>query len=345
MIMDEEEQARAEADKYFEDNHKKKSDGESHEGENHTIYSSIAKTASGESESETKNKQDKSNEAALYGGAAGAYAAHTDAFRRTAGKLLKPAPTLYAPSAPKTTASTAARPRPATGMRIEPTFGAPGAATEASQVDQMMQSIKGEGKPTGRQMERGHNWETNRESLATKHNLKTPGAPQAIVEAGPMAPTRAGIAVPESVAREMEEEALRREAARRVAEQNAKAAADARAAQEAEVAAQAEARAADKTARRSAQVGAAKGFGKVALGGLGGALSAKEAYDLYQEGLHKKPMSEWTDEDYARAMTAAGGLSMTVPTIPTQLLGGLATGAGMAYPYVAPKVRRLFGSK
>ena len=165
------------------------------------------------------------------------------------------------------------------------------------------QSIKGENKPTGRQMERGHNWETSRESMATKHNLKTMhGAPQVIVEAGPMAPTRGGIGVPEHVARELEEEALRKEAARRVAEQNAKAAAEAKAAQEAEIAAQAEAKAAQRAATKSAMTGYAKGFGKVGLGALGGALSAKDVYEISQ-----KPMSEWTDEDYGKAISAAGG--------------------------------------
>lgn len=336
--MDEEEKAKAEADKYFESLHPKTEGQKTDEEQGNTIYSSIAKTASGETEKEIKDKEDKANKAALYGAGAGAYAAHTDAFRRTAGKLVKPAPTVYAPSAPA-----APRPsgRPTAGMRVEPTLGGAAAASEASQVDQMMQSIKGENKPTGRQMERGHNWETNRESLATKHNLKTlPGAPQVIVEAGPMAPTRGGIAVPESVAREMEEEALRREAARRVAEQNAKAAADARAAHEAELAAQAEARAAEKAASRAKMIGYGKGALKVGSGALGGALAAKDVYELSQ-----KPRSEWTDEDYGKAISAAGGLSMTVPTPFTQL-GGLAlTGAGMAYPHVAPHVRKFLHTK
>ena len=335
----EDEQAEKDAAEYFKQHHGDTGE-KAAEDQGNTIYSSVAKAASGQNETEKADKEDKANKAALYGGAAGAYAAHTDAFRRTAGKLVKPAPTVYAPSAPA-----APRPsgRPTAGMRIEPSLGGTGAATasEASQVDQMMQSIKGENKPTGRQMERGHNWETNRESLATKHNLKTlPGAPQVIVEAGPMAPTRGGIAVPERVAREMEDEALRKEAARRVAEQNAKAAAEARAAQEAEVAAQAEARAAEKAASRAKYGGYAKGFGKVGLGALGGALAAKDVYEL-----SGKPRSEWTDEDYAKAISAAGGLAMTVPTLPTQILGGLATGAGMAYPHVAPHVRKFFGSK
>jgi hypothetical protein len=335
--MDEEEKAQREADEYFKSLHPDNGAAKSDEESGNTIYSSVAKNASGENEKEIKDKEDKANKAALYGAGAGAYAAHTDAFRRTVGKLIKPAPTVYAPSAPA-----APRPsgKPSAGVRIEPSFGGAGAASEASQVDQMMQSIKGENKPTGRQMERGHNWETNRESLATKQNLKTPGAPQAIVEAGPMAPTRGGIAVPESVAREMEEEALRKEAARRVAEQNAKAAADARAAQEAELAAQAEAKAAQKAATKSKVIGYGKGALKVGSGALGGALAAKDIYEL-----SNKPRSEWTDEDYGKAVSAAGGLSMTVPTPITQL-GGLAlTGAGMAYPHVAPHVRRFMGNK
>lgn len=339
----EDDQAKSEAEQYFKENHGDIGGGEPKESEHHTIYSPAARAALTEDKVDEKQKEDKSNKAALYGGAAGAYAAHTDAFRRTAGKLVKPSPTVYTPSKPQ--AGAPARPK-APPVRIEPNLGAPGSAAASSEVDKMMQSIKSESKPTGRQMERGHNWETNREALATKQNLKNiPGAPKAIVEAGPMAPTRGGIAIPENVARQMEEEALRQEAARRVAEQNAKAAAEARMAQEAEAAAQAEARAAEKAARRSVQVGAAKGLGKVALGGLGGALAGKEGYDLYQEGVLKKPLDQWTDEDFSRALTAAGGLAMTVPTLPTEILGGLATGAGMAYPHVAPHVRKFFGSK
>ena len=333
----EEEQAEREAAAYFAEHHNDSNKPDDDQG--NTIYSQAANTASGETEIEKKKEEDKANKATMYGAGAGAYAAHTDAFRRTAGKLVKPAATVYAPSAPKSPRPPS---RPSAGVRIEPSFGgAGGAASEASQVDQMMQSIKGENKPTGRQMERGHNWETNRESLATKHNLKTvPGAPQAIVEAGPMAPTRGGIAVPESVAREMEEEALRREAARRVAEQNAKAAADARAAQEAERVAQAEAKSAERAATKAKMLGYGKGLSRVGLGALGGALSAKDAYELSQ-----KPRSEWTDEDYGKAISAAGGLAMTVPSGYGQI-GGLAlAGAGMAYPHVAPRVRKFLHTK
>jgi hypothetical protein len=100
------------------------------------------------------------------------------------------------------------------------------------------------------------------------------------------------------------------------------------------------AKAAQKAATKSKVIGYGKGALKVGSGALGGALAAKDIYEL-----SNKPRSEWTDEDYGKAVSAAGGLSMTVPTPITQL-GGLAlTGAGMAYPHVAPHVRRFMGNK
>lgn len=189
-----------------------------------------------------------------------------------------------------------------------------------SNVSKIMQSERESG-PTGRQMERGHNWETNRESLATKGNLnKLPGAPEALVRAGPMAPTSGGIAIPANVARELEEEKLRKQD---VAKQRAEAQLNAEKAQ---------AEAAGKVSSRTGKVlGVAKGVAKVGLGAAGAALSAKDIWDLYHA--HKK--EGYSDEEIGKMIQAAGGLAM----IGAPIVGLAGVAAGEAYPHVAKYYR------
>ncbi len=188
-----------------------------------------------------------------------------------------------------------------------------------SNVSKIMQSERESG-PTGRQMERGHNWETNRESLATKGNLKQLGAPEALVRAGPMAPTSGGTAIPANVARELEEEKLRKQD---VAKQRAEAQLNAENAQ---------AEAAGKGASRTGKVlGVAKGVAKVGLGAAGAALSAKDIWDLYHA--HKK--EGYSDEEIGKMIQAAGGLAM----IGAPIVGLAGVAAGEAYPHVAKYYR------
>jgi len=324
---DDDKEAKAQMEAYFKEKH-----GVS-PSEAGSVYDTITTNAEGEEPKPSEGMSEGQSNAALIGGGAGAVAAHTDAVRRALGKVMKPGKTVYEPTTPKIKITNAPQPL------IPPEISA--VDTYDSDVDKMIQSIKDKEKPTGRQMERGHNWETNRESLATKGNLKAiPGADKAIVEAGTMAPTRSGIAVPAHRARELEEEELRREAQRRVAEETAKREAEAKVAQQAEAAKLAQQKAVEDAASRAKWVGRGLGALKVIGGGIGGAMAGKDIYDLSQ-----KPRSEWTDEDYGKAITAAGGLAMTVPTPVTELGGLAATGVGMAYPYVAPYARKVFGHK
>jgi hypothetical protein len=333
-MSEEEKQAKADAEAYMREKH----GGAPAEGG--SIYDKVVKNTEDNAEDESSSSGYSPQ---VVGGIAGGAMAHTDALRRVGNKVLGAAPGVYDP------VKVEPKLPPTATVKIEPhgpliPHEVSGVHPEAydTEVDKMMQSIKDEQKPTGRQMERGHNWETNRESLATKENLKTvPGAKEAVVKAGPMTPTRSGIGVPEHVARQIEEENLRKEAQRRVAEQQAKAEATAKATKEAEATKIATQKAEEEAARRGKYLGYGKGALKIGSGVLGGVMAGKDIYDLYN-----KPTGEqWSDEDVGKAISAGGGALMTVPTPYTEL-GGLAlSGVGMAYPYVAPHVRKMFGGK
>lgn len=253
------------------------------------------------------------------GAAAGAYATHKDAIRNVGRKFLSPgSPDIYGPrQAPGTMP-----PMP----RVEPSFSIAPQSNLDSETQKIMQSIKDETGSTGRQRERGHNWETNREGMATRQNLTAPGAPKVVVDAGPMTPTRGGIAIPQGVAQSIEDERLMQEARRKAAEETLK--------REAELLHQAEEakriHAAEQAARSATRSGVAAGIGKVGFGALGGALSAKELYDLYKD---PRKMKDWTDEDYVRLIGGLGGLASTIPTPMTQAIGLGTAGLSMAYPY------------
>jgi hypothetical protein len=314
----EDEQIQKEVDAYFKENH---SDGESNSHGN--IYANIP--------IEDTSSIDKTNApASLIGGSAlaGAGAAHTNAIRRIGGNLLKAGEGVYQNPSGSTKIPSTSIPESHVSVEFHP-------ERYDTEVDEIMQSIRDKENPTGRQKERGHNWETNRESLATKSNLaNVPDASKAIVEAGPMTPTRAGVAVPEHVARGLEEERLLKLAQEQWAKKQAEAQIDAQ--KEAQKIAQQKAEA--ELASKNAKIGTAKGIGKVIVGGAGGALAGMDFYDMYQE--MKK--NGWSDEAIGKALSGTGGLAMMIPTPATEI-GGLALqGAGMAYPYVAPVVRKAF---
>lgn len=309
------------AAEYYRLNHPDISEGKS-------VYSGVVEDQDKAAEEANRAKENApmpTNEkyAIGAGAGAGAYATHKDLLREGASKFLTPAETTYKPVV-----------KPSVTVHSLPEALLPNELTALdtydSDVEKMMQSIKDKSKPTGRQMERGHNWETNRESLATKGNLKNvPNAGNAIVEAGPMAPTRSGIAVPEHAARRLEEEELRREAQRRVAEETARREAEAKLA--AEKQAQAEIRAAQEAeaAKAARNAGIKRGVTRVGIGALGGALGAKDIYDVTQ-----KPYKDWNEEDYLKLVGGAGGLLSTIPTPITEGAGLALAGGALAYPYV-----------
>ena len=348
----EEEQAQKEAEAYIKENHPN-----SHEGSGN-LYSNIP---SGESQ-ENKESDKKNNEAPSYlspaGGVAGGYAA----YKGFGTNMLKPGESVFKPAEVKpVTPSTPLSTAPSTAQ-IEPHFeGTPSGLDHVSgqphvdpydaRVDEIMQSERGKDKPSGYQKERGHNWETNRESLATKQNLKTlPGAGNAIVQAGPMTPVEGSrIGIPEHRAREIEaekaklaEEQARARAqaqiAREQAEAQSKAEAQAKAAAEkeakqkaleAEKAAQAEAqrKAEVQATKEASRRGVQKGVAKVATGVLGGAMAAPDFWDAYQE--YKK--NGMTDEAITKMLQGAGGAAMAIPH-PVTEIGGL--GLNLAAPYL-----------
>lgn len=144
-----------------------------------------------------------------------------------------------------------------------------------SDVEYMSQSGRGETRPqiTGRQMESSHNWETQRQSLATKQGLQRPGAASTLVQAGPGVATQSGVWIPKSAAATIS--ATEAAAAAKQAEESQRVAATMAARQLAE-----------RTPGPLSRLGAAVTGPKVtgALGGLGAGLSAYEAYQRYKEG-------------------------------------------------------------
>lgn len=183
-----------------------------------------------------------------------------------------------------------------------------------SDVEYMAQSGRGEARPqlTGRQMESAHNWETQRQSLATRQNLQRPGAASTLVEAGPGVPTRAGIWVPKSSAATISAE---------------EAAAAARQVEESQRLAQtlAARQLAENTPGALSRLGSAMVGPKVtgALGGLGAGMSAYEAYQANKQG-----------DPTGTALASLSGLSslasMYPPFLPVALPVGIGAG-GMQY--------------
>jgi hypothetical protein len=305
-------------------------------GEGKNVYSDVVEDQDKAAEEEKRAKDEApmtTNEKYTVGAGAGAgaYATHKDLLREGASKFLTPAESTYKPVT-KPTVTVQAYPEPLLPNEVT------ALDNYDSDVEKMMQSIKDKNKPTGSQNERSHNWESNRESLATKNNLKTiPNADKAIVEAGRMTPMRStNIGIPEHLAYTLEEEELRREAQRRVAEETAKREAEAKLA--AEKQAQAEIRAAQEAeAARAAKISGIKtGVARVGLGALGGALGAKDIYDVTQ-----KPYKDWNEEDYLKLVGGAGGLLSTIPTPITEGAGIALAGGALAYPYAKRAYKHL----
>ena len=167
-------------------------------------------------------------------------------------------------------------------------------------VDKVVQSIpkKENGFGTGRQREDAQHLKSNRQAILLEEARKNPNFNQAIIEGGEMYPTRGGIAIPVHRAEEM-------------------------AVEEANKIAQA-----TKTA---SNLGKVSGVARVGVGALGGALGAKDIYDVYEKYKHNEPL---TEEDYLKIAGGAGGILSTIPTPLTEGAGLAIAGGALAYPYI-----------
>jgi hypothetical protein len=307
--------------------------------EGRTVYSGLVEDQNKAVEEQKKAEEnapmsEKEKLAIGVGAGAGAYATHKDLVRNLTGSLASGAPSTYAPvNKPTVTISSPTMVEPHLGPHSILPNEITNLETYDSDVEKMMQSIKDKNKPTGAQNERGHNWETSRESLATKSNLKTmPNADKAIVEAGRMTPMRStNIGIPEHVARQLEEENLRKEAQRRVAEETAKREAEAKATAQKQAQAEAKALEEAQAAKSARNAGLRRGVARVGVGALGGALGAKDIYDVYEKYKHNEPL---TEEDYLKIAGGAGGILSTIPTPLTEGAGLAIAGGALAYPYI-----------
>jgi len=272
------------------------------------------------------------------GGVAGGYAA----YKGFGTKMLSPGEGVFRPSAVQPPKPAAPK---APSVRIEPNMGEPMSGLDHAvdpydaRVDEIMQSERGKGEPTGKQMRQGHNMEAQREKWALEENLGQhgQGAKKEIVKFGASYPLESGISVSEQTGRKIEEEKAKKaeaEARARAHAQVAREQAEAQAKVEAEAkkTAQAEAQKAAeaKAEKEAAAKGMAKGVGKVAAGVLGGAMAAPDFWDAYQEW--KK--NGWTDEAITKALQGVGGAAMAIPT-PFTEVGGL--GLNLAAPYLVKK--------
>ena len=273
MALTAEQQADLEAEEYFKQNNPSMAGGKG-------MFANVPMISPVNTEDQTEKKPP--SWLTPTGAATGAFTA----YKGIGSNLFRPAPNLFAPRG---------------GNSPTATFNA-----QESEIQKIMQSLRGKDEPSGRQMESGHNWESQRQSMTTKHNLAmNPGAESAIVQAGKQFPTKeTGIGLPEHEARIVEEQRLRKRALE-ILEQNKSA------------------------ARIAALKGALSGVAKIGTGALGGLLTAKEGYDLYEEV--KK--NGWSDEAIRKALQTGGGLAMMTGSVPGVAAGALATGAGMLYPF------------
>ena len=283
-------------DKYLTENIPKENQSGDEEGQDNAGRGSVNPPTVGDLEAHKQAEEEKNraeNISMGVGAGAGAYATHKDLVSRGVKSALAPAKGLYSP-------------KPLLDVAH---IGTPAEQYE-SMVQRMMQSIKDQNKPSGRQMESAHNWESNRQALAKEQNLTTsPGAKRIIVEAGPMAPTQSGVGVPQHVAMAEEDAGLRQLAKQKVDQQLAM----------------------ESEAKAARTAGFKSGIGKVGLGALGGALGAKDLYDVYQKHESGLPLNE---EDYLKIAGGLGGVISTIPTPLTEGVGLTLSGGAMAYPHV-----------
>ena len=181
----------------------------------------------------------------------------------------------------------------------------------ATDVEHVLQSGQ-DARPqvTGRQKESGHNWESNRQSLAQQMGLSAPGASNVVVQSGPMYPTKSGVGIPQNVAIEMEQELQIKQAAE--AEQRKQLLAKQAAEQQ---------RLQQQQAKRNQIIGAAKGTGRIAQGIAGGAFAAPALYEYGRDAL-KKDVNKPADP--TQGLSGVGGLAMALGKNKLGALGALA---------------------
>lgn len=279
-----------------------------------------AKKAAEEKESDLQTR-------GAVGAAVGAYAANKNLIPRAFKKALSPAPELTGGTSVTPTAN-------APRMRVEPTMGPnspmPGNAPEST-VTRVMQSISPNesGFGTGRQREDAQHLKSNRQAILLEQARKNPNFVPAVIEGGEMYPSRGGILLSQNEAEIMAaEEAAKNQ---KIAEINAQAERDAalRAERAAQNAAEAQAKAARKAEMISKGVNFGKGALKVGAGALGGYFTGRDIIDIaptvYKKGIH---LDQYTKEEKDKLLNTAGGLSMMIPTLPTQLMGAAMVGKG-----------------
>jgi hypothetical protein len=226
----------------------------------------------------------------VLGGGAGAYAVHSGANKR----FFSPAPDVYAPSA-------------APNMPTDLQGGLPSAGP--SNVQNVMLSERDKG-PSGWQRQSGQNWEAQRQALEVNNRELPKDLSHPFLQSGPMYPTEGGIAIPKSLAIELEEG----KGAKAAAE---KASHDLKMQQEAY-----------KRAAQERLSGKAAGIGKVGTGALGAAMSTASLYDAIKDMSDKG----FSVRNILQVLSGAGGLAMTVaPTIPTTVIGTAMQIPEMAY--------------
>lgn len=234
-----------------------------------------------------QNVFQRSPTATLVGGAAGAMAQ----YKGLGTGLFNPDPELFAPKPVTMPAAT-------TGA----------AAAPMTDVQHTMQSAQGERSGvTGRQRESAHNWETNRQALAQQQGLSSPGAKSVVVNAGPMHPTQAGVAVPQHVAVSLEEELRAKQLAQEMERQQL-------------LARQAELQKRQMAAaqRRAAVAGAARGVGRIGQGVVGGALAAPQLTEYARDVANQRPA------DQTQLASGLGGLLMALSRGKAGAVGALA---------------------
>jgi hypothetical protein len=264
------------------------------------------------------------------GAAVGAYAAHKNIIPRAFKGTFAGDPKVYGGTAPVPTVN-------APSMRVEPTMGealiphdVAGTHPEST-VTRVMQSISPneKGYGTGRQREDAQHLKSNRQAILLEQARKNPNFVPAVIEGGEMFPSRGGVLISQNEAEIMAaEEAARNQKAAEIAAQAERDAA-LRAERAAHNAAQSQAAAARRAEMISKGVNLAKGAAKVGGGALGGYFAGKDVIDIaptvMQKGLHPE---KYTQEEKNKLLNTAGGLSMMIPTLPTQVLGAALIGKG-----------------
>jgi hypothetical protein len=240
-----------------------------------------------------KNEFERNPEITGMGGLLGAMAQYKGAGQN----LFRPDPNLFIATNPN--------------MPNAPRGGVMAPVVPATDVEHVLQSGQ-EPRPqvTGRQKESGHNWESNRQSLAQQMGLSQPGASNVVVQSGPMYPTKSGVGIPQNVAIEMEQELQAKQAAE--AEQRRQLLAKQAAEQQ---------RVDQQKARRAKVIGAAKGTGQIGQGFVGGALAAPALYEYTRDALKKDAKKP---ADTTQLASGVGGLMMALGKGKLGTLGALA---------------------